>query len=79
MKRKPLTKKKKIDIFVKGVFVYWILFVITAWITYWIMRDVPEPLIQYGLGGGAIELACMAAIEIFTNKKVEKKDDEVDY
>lgn len=74
MKRKPLTKKKKIDIFVKGVFVYWILFVITAWITYWIMGDVPEPLIQYGLGGGAIELVCMAAIEILTNHK-EKKDE----
>jgi hypothetical protein len=74
--KKRSTKKKKLDIFVKGIFVYWIIFVLISWVTYWIKGDLPEPLIQYGLGGGAIELACTAAIEILSNKK-EKKD-EVD-
>ncbi|MBR4377263.1 MAG: hypothetical protein IKP50_00025 [Bacilli bacterium] len=75
--KKPITKKKTLDLFVKGVFIYFILFVCVGWITYWIKGDVPESLIQFGLGGGTIELACMAAIEILTNKKVEKKDDEM--
>lgn len=78
MNKKPVTKKKKLDTFVKGIFIYWLSFVAIAWVTYWIKGDVPEPLIQYGLGGGAVELACTAAIEILSNKKVEKKD-EVDY
>lgn len=75
--KKPITKKKKLDIFVKVVFFYFIGFVIIAWVTFWVKDSVPDTLIQFGLGGGAIELACMAAIEIFTNKKVEKKDDEM--
>jgi mannose/fructose/N-acetylgalactosamine-specific phosphotransferase system component IIC len=75
--KKPVTKKKKLDIFVKVVFFYFIGFVIIAWVTFWVKDSVPDTLIQFGLGGGAIELACMAAIEIFTNKKVEKKDDEM--
>lgn len=57
------------DIFVKGVFIYWIVFVLIAWITYWIKDSVPDTLIQYGLGGGAIELVAAAAIEILSNKK----------
>lgn len=69
MVRKRPTQKKKIDRFVRAVFVYWILFVIVAWITFWIKDSVPDSLIQYGLGGGAIELACSAVIEIFSNKK----------
>ena len=69
MVRKRPTQKKKIDGFVRAVFVYWILFVIVAWITFWIKDSVPDSLIQYGLGGGAIELACSAVIEIFSNKK----------
>lgn len=75
--KKPITKKKKLDIFVKVVFLYFIGFVIISWVTFWVKDSVPDTLIQFGLGGGAIELACMAAIEIFTNKKVEKKDDEM--
>ena len=73
--RKPKTgierckKSKKMDIFVKGVFIYWIVFVLIAWVTYWIKDSVPDTLIQYGLGGGAIELVASAAIEILSNKK----------
>lgn len=47
---------------------YWIIFIIIAWITFWVKGDVPEPLIQYGLGGGAVELVMTAAIEIFTGR-----------
>ena len=68
-------KKKKIDKFVEAVFIYWVIFVILAWITYWIKDSVPDTLIQYGLGGGAIELACTAVIEIVTNKRGRKNDD----
>lgn len=72
------TKKqlKKLDVFCIGVFSYWIIFVLLSFITYWTMGSVPDTLIQYGLGGGAFELACMAAIEITTNKKGEKKNDD---
>lgn len=59
---------KKIDIFVIGIMMYWIIFIIIAWITFWVKGDVPEPLIQYGLGGGAVELVMTAAIEIFTGR-----------
>ena len=70
--RKPL---KKLDIFVIGVFVYWIVFVLLSFITYWVMGSVPDTLIQYGLGGGALELAITAAIEIITHKKGARKND----
>lgn len=58
-------KPKKIDKIVKGVCIYWILFVAIAWVTYWIKDGVPDTLIQYGLGGGAVELLITGAIEIF--------------
>lgn len=59
---------KKIDIFVIGIMIYWIAFILIAWITFWIKNSVPDMLIQYGLGGGAIELVMTAAIEIFTGR-----------
>ena len=68
----PRRKKKKIDIFVVGVFTYIIVFVTVAWVTYWIKGDVPDALIEFGLGGGVIELALTAAIEITTNKRENK-------
>lgn len=55
---------KKIDKIVRGVLIYWVLFVITAWVTFWIKDSVPETLIQYGLGGGAVELLITGALEI---------------
>ena len=45
------TTKKKIDKIVKGVLIYWILFVI-----------------QYGLGGGAVELLITGVLEIARDK-----------
>ena len=56
--------QKKIDKIVKGVLIYWVLFVCVAWITFWIKDSVPDTLIQYGLGGGAVELLVTGAIEI---------------
>lgn len=63
------TKPKKIDKIVKGVCIYWIVFVSVAWITFWFKDSVPDTLIQYGLGGGAVELVITGAIEIFRDFK----------
>lgn len=64
-------RKKKIDAFVLGVFLYIIIFVSLAWITFWIRGEVPDSLIEFGLGGGVVELGLTAAIEILSNKKGE--------
>lgn len=61
-------KKKKIDRIVKAVLFYWIIFVVIAWVTFWVKDSVPDTLIQYGLGGGAVELLITGAIEIFRDK-----------
>ena len=61
-------KSKKIDLIVRGVLIYWIVFVTVAWITFWIKDSVPDTLVQYGLGGGAVELLVTGAIEIFRDK-----------
>ena len=61
-------KTKKIDKIVKGVLIYWVLFIITAWVTYWVKDSVPDTLIQYGLGGGAVELLITGALEIARDK-----------
>ena len=61
-------KKKKIDRIVRGVLIYWVIFVTVAWVTFWIKDSVPDTLIQYGLGGGAVELLITGAIEIFRDK-----------
>ena len=53
MRKKRLSDKRKIDLIVAGVCIYFIVFVIVAWITYYIKGDVPDSLVQYGLGGGA--------------------------
>ena len=72
--KKRISNKKKIDRIVTGVCAYFILFVITSWITYWIKGDLPESLVQYGLGGGTLELVSSAAIEIFSNKRGDKNE-----
>ena len=63
--------KKKLDMIVKGVCIYWITFVSIAWITYWVKDSVPDTLIQFGLGGSVLELVLTALIEI-TKAKLEK-------
>lgn len=69
-------KVKKLDIIVRGVCIYWIAFVVTAWITYWVKGSVPDTLIQYGLGGGAVELLITGAIEIFRDVRIGKRGEE---
>lgn len=71
---KRVSDKKKIDYIVLGTCMYIIAFVITSFVTYWIKGDVPEPLIQYGLGGGVFELILTAMIEIFSNKRRSKDE-----
>ena len=61
-------KKKKIDRIVRGVLIYWVVFVAVAWITFWIKDSIPDTLVTAGLGGGAVELLITGAIEIFRDK-----------
>ena len=68
-------KPKKIDLIVKGVLIYWIVFMAVAWITFWIKDSVPDTLVQYGIGGGAVELLVTGAIEIFRDK-LNKEDEK---
>lgn len=75
MKMTP-KKKKKIDKIVKGVCIYWIVFVVIAWVTFWIKDAVPDSLIQFGLGGGAVELLITGAIEIFRDINTRGREDE---
>jgi hypothetical protein len=72
---RPTKKQKKIDRIVKGVLIYWVLFIITAWVTYWVKDSVPDTLIQYGLGGGAVELLITGVLEI-ARDKYNKEDKE---
>lgn len=62
-------KKKKIDKIVRGVLIYWVVFIIVAWITFWVKDSIPDTLVQYGLGGGAVELLITGAIEIFRDRR----------
>ena len=71
-------KPKKIDRIVKGICIYWVTFVVIAWITFWVKDSVPDSLIQFGLGGGAIELLISGAIEIFRDFIPRRKEDEMD-
>ncbi len=71
--KKP-KKVKKIDKIVKGVCIYWISFVCVAWITFWVKDSVPDTLIQFGLGGGAVELLITGAIEIFRDLHLGKDE-----
>lgn len=66
-------KKKKIDKIVRGVLIYWIVFVSVAWITFWIKDSIPDTLVTAGLGGGAVELLITGVIEIFRDK-LNKED-----
>ena len=74
MNNEPKKKPKKIDKIVKGVCIYWIVFVSVAWITFWIKDSVPDTLIQCGLGGGAVELFISGAIEIFRDIRLGKDE-----
>lgn len=68
-------KPKKMDLIVRGVCIYWIVFVVIAWITFWVKDSVPDTLVQFGLGGGAVELLVSGFIEIArdrVNKEEEK-------
>lgn len=61
---------------VRGVFVYWISFILIAWITFWVKGCIPDTLVQVGLGGSVFELVCTTIIEI-TKKKYDKTDDRI--
>ena len=67
-------KPKKIDKIVRGVCIYWIVFVSVAWITFWIKDSGPDTRIQFGLGGGAVELLITGAIEIFRDIHLRKDE-----
>ena len=67
-------KRKKLDTIVRGVLFYWIIFVTIAWITFWVKDSVPDTLIQYGLGGGAVELIVSGVIEIARDRLTKKEE-----
>ena len=73
--KKKKRNPKKIDRIVKGVCIYWVTFVIVAWITFWVKDSVPDSLIQFGLGGSVLELVMTALIEI-ARDKYNKMDNE---
>lgn len=73
LQRMNKKKPKKIDKIVHGVLIYWVAFVAVAWITFWIKDSIPDTLVQYGLGGGAVELLITGAIEIMRDK-INKED-----
>lgn len=76
---KPIKKPKKIDRIVKGVCIYWVSFVVVAWITFWVKDSVPDTLIQFGLGGGAVELLVTGAIEIMRDRENRRNENgEID-
>lgn len=76
VKRKiPPKTKKKLDKIVTGVCIYWCVFVAVAWITFWFKDSVPDTLIQYGLGGGAVELIVSGVIEITRDLRQRGTDD----
>ena len=76
VKRKiPPKTKKKLDKIVKGVCIYWCVFVAVAWVTFWFKDSVPDTLIQYGLGGGAVELIVSGVIEITRDLRQRGNDD----
>lgn len=68
---------KKIDKIIRGIFIYWITFILIAWVTFWVKDSVPDSLIQFGLGGGSIELIVSGVIEIMRDKS-SKKDGPCD-
>lgn len=69
-------KTKKIDRIVKGVCIYWIVFVCVAWVTFWVKDSVPDTLIQFGLGGGAVELLVTGGIEVMRDIVQRRRDNE---
>lgn len=69
-------KPKKLDKIVRGVCIYWIAFVSVAWITFWIKDSVPDTLIQFGLGGGAVELLVTGVIEIARDKFAREAEND---
>ena len=61
---------------VRGVFIYWISFILITWITFWVKGCIPDTLVQVGLGGGVFELICTTIIEI-AKKKYNNTDDRI--
>lgn len=66
IKRK--SKAKKLDQIITGVFSYWIAFITVMIVIFCVKDSVPDTLVQYGLGGGAVELLISGLIEIFRKK-----------
>lgn len=72
MRRRRDKHLKKI---VTGIFIYWIIFVTLTWITFWVKGQIPDTLVQVGLGGGTAELVATAVIEVV--KKIVGDQDSV--
>lgn len=62
---------------VKGILIYWILFVVATFVTFWFKGSIPDTLVQVGLGGGAFELLCTTVIEV-VKKVIEPVNNETE-
>lgn len=67
---------RKIDKIVAGVLLYYIAFVVVAWVAYFVTGGIPDTLVSVGLGGGVIELVATACIEILSNKRRHAEEEE---
>lgn len=70
---------KKLHKIVLAVLFYWLTFVTVAWITFWVKDSVPDTLIQYGLGGGAVELIVTGFIEVMKERIARKEQKDEDF
>ena len=77
-KRYSGKKLKTLKKIVAGIFIYWIAFVTTMIVIFCVKNAVPDTLIQYALGGGAVELLATAVIEILKPKFESHKEVESD-
>lgn len=78
----PVKKKgdSHLKAVVTGVFIYWILFIIVTWITFWVKDAIPDTLVEVGLGGSALELVCTAIIQVAKKKyEPEEKGENENY
>ena len=70
---------RKLHKIVVAVLFYWLTFVTVAWITFWVKDSVPDTLIQYGLGGGAVELIVTGFIEVMKERIARKEQKDEDF
>lgn len=70
LRRKEKTSDITLTKAVRIALIYFLVFVIISYITFWVKGSIPDTLVQFGLGGGSVELICSAVIQ-YAKKKYE--------